>query len=259
MAVDFKGRTALVTGGSRGIGRAVALAFAAGGADVVVSARGGDAAEVVAEQVRAMGRRALAIAADVAEPDGAQALVDAAVAFNGRLDCACNCAGIRAPMAPLDVQRVEDFDAVMRVNVRGVFLCMQRQIAAMLKSGGGAIVNVSSVTGLVGVPDVSPYVASKHAVNGLTKSAALEYGRRGIRINAVAPGMTRTELLEQFSAEVGRLRGIGNPQEVFAQNHPIGRIGEPDEIASAVLWLCSPGAAFTLGHILAVDGGQTAD
>lgn len=257
--MEFDGRTALVPGGSRGIGRAVALAFAARGADVVVSGRGREAAEAVAAEIRAMGRQAIAVAADVAEPAGAQALVDAAVSLNGRLDIACNCAGIRPPMAPLHEQKVEDFDAVMRINVRGVFLCMQHQIAAMLKTGGGAIVNVSSVTGLVGVPEVSPYVASKHAVNGLTKSAALEYGRRGIRINAVAPGMTRTELLEEFSAEVGRRRGIANPQDVFAQNHPIGRIGEPEEIASAVLWLCSPGAAFTLGHILAVDGGQTAD
>lgn len=257
--MDLQGRTALVAGGSRGIGRAVALAFAAKGADVVVSGRGREAAESVAAEVRAIGRKAMAVAADVAEPAGAQALVNAAVSLNGQLDFACNCAGIRPPMAPLDQQKVEDFDAVMRVNVRGVFLCMQQQIAAMLKTGGGVIVNVSSVTGLVGVPDVSPYVASKHAVNGLTKSAALEYGRRGIRINAVAPGMTRTELLEEFSAEVGRRRGIANPQDVFAQNHPIGRIGEPEEIASAVLWLCSPGAAFTLGHILAVDGGQTAD
>jgi NAD(P)-dependent dehydrogenase (short-subunit alcohol dehydrogenase family) len=136
---------------------------------------------------------------------------------------------------------------------------MQKQIAAMLQTGGGAIVNVSSVTGQVGVPEVSPYVASKHAVNGLTRSAALEYGRQGIRINAVAPGMTRTELLEAFCAEVGRQRGIADAQQAFAQAHPIGRLGEPEEIASAVLWLCSPGAAFTLGHVLAGDGGQTAD
>jgi NAD(P)-dependent dehydrogenase (short-subunit alcohol dehydrogenase family) len=257
--MEHLGRTALVAGGSRGIGRAIALGFAVAGADVVIAARGRAAAEAVADEVRALGRRAVAVSADVSAPAGAQSIVDEALRLGGRLDFACNCAGMRPPMATLDQQRVEDFDAVMRVNVRGVFLCMQRQIAAMLETGGGSIVNVSSVTGLVGVPEVSPYVASKHAVNGLTKSAALEFGRRGIRINAVAPGMTRTELLEQFSAEVGRRRGIADPATFFAQNHPIGRIGEPEEIASAVLWLCSKGAGFTIGQILAVDGGQTAD
>jgi len=257
--MEFQGQTALVTGGSRGIGRAVALAFAAAGADVVVSARGRDAAEAVATEIRAIGRRAIAVAADIADPAGAHAVVEAAAALNGRLDFACNCAGIRPPMAPIDAQDVNDFDAVMRINVRGTFLCMQSEIAAMLKTGGGAIVNISSVTGLVGVRDVSPYVASKHAVNGLTKSAALEYARRGIRINAVAPGMTQTELLDELSAELSQRRGVLDPVAAFAESHPIGRIGHPEEIASAVLWLCSRGAAFTIGQILAVDGGQTAD
>lgn len=256
--MELKGRTALVVGGSRGIGRAVALAFAGAGADVVVSARGAAAAEAVAGEIRALGRASRAVAADVSEPEGADAVVEAAVALNGRLDMACNCAGIRPPMAPLHEQQLVDFDAVMRVNVRGMFLCMGREIAAMLKSGGGAIVNISSVTGLVGVPEVSPYVASKHAVNGLTKSAALEYARHGIRINAVAPGMTQTELLDEFSAEISRRKGIADPAAMFAEKHPIGRIGRVEEIASAVLWLCSPGAAFTVGQVLAVDGGQTA-
>lgn len=256
--MDLSGKTALVVGGSRGIGRAVALAYAEAGADVVVSARGGDAAEAVVAEIRAMGRAARAVAADISLPEGADRVIDAAVSLNGRLDFACNCAGIRPPMAPLDEQRLADFDAVMQVNVRGVFLCMSREIAAMRKTGGGAIVNVSSVTGLVGVPEVSPYVASKHAVNGLTKAAALEYARHGIRINAVAPGMTQTELLEEFSAEIRRRKGVADPVAMFADRHPIGRLGRVEEIASAVLWLCSPGAAFTVGQILAVDGGQTA-
>lgn len=256
--MELQGKTALVVGGSRGIGRAVALALAGAGADVVVAARGGDAAEAVAAEIRAMGRAARGVAADVSQPEGADRVVQAAVALNGRLDLACNCAGIRPPMAPLHEQQLSDFDAVLRVNVRGTFLCMAREIAAMLETGGGAIVNVSSVTGLVGVPEVSPYVASKHAVNGLTKSAALEYARRGIRINAVAPGMTRTELLEEFAAEISRRKGVSDPTAFFAEKHPIGRIGTVEEIASAVLWLCSAGAAFTVGQVLAVDGGQTA-
>lgn len=255
--MEFDGQTALVTGGSRGIGRAVALAFAAAGADVAIAARGRDAAEAVARDVRAMGRKAVAVAGDVADPDHVQAFVDAALDLNGRLDCACNSAGIIGAMAPVGLQELDNLEAVMRTNVRGAFLCMRAEIAAMLEQGGGAIVNISSVTGLVGVPGVSPYVASKHAVGGLTKSAALEYARLGIRVNAVAPGCTQTELLDQFSGELGRQNGILDPVAVIAEDHPVGRIAQPSEIASAVLWLCSKGAAFTTGQIIAVDGGQT--
>lgn len=255
--MEFLGQTALVTGGSRGIGRAVALSLAAAGADVVIAARGGEAGEAVAREIRAMGRSAITVAGDVADPDDVQTFVDAALDLNGQLDLACNCAGIIGTIAPTGLQELADFERVMRTNVRGTFLCMRAQIRAMLDAGGGAIVNISSVTGLVGVPGVSPYVASKHAVAGMTKSAALEYARLGIRVNAVAPGCTRTDLLDSFADELGRQNGIADPTAVLAEDHPIGRIAHPAEIASAVLWLCSKGAGYTTGQVLAVDGGQT--
>lgn len=255
--MKFEGRTALVVGGSRGIGRAVALAFAAAGADVALSARGREAAESVATEIRAMGRNALAIAGDAAEPKDAQAFVEAALGMTGRLDYGCNCAGIIGEVAHIGSQQLDNLEAVLRLNVRGTFLCMRAEVEAMLKGGGGAIVNISSVTGLVGVPGVSPYVASKHAVNGLTKSAALEYARSGIRVNAVAPGCTATDLLDAFATELGRHSNISDPAAALAEDHPMGRIAHTSEIASAVLWLCSSGAGFTTGQILAVDGGQT--
>jgi NAD(P)-dependent dehydrogenase (short-subunit alcohol dehydrogenase family) len=254
---DFTGKTALVTGGSSGIGRAAALAFAHAGASVVVAARGAERAERVACEIRALGGDAIACAGDVAEPADVQRFIDAASTMGGPLALACNSAGIVGSVAPIDAQSVETLDQVLRTNVRGLWLCLQAEIRAMLANGGGAIVNVSSVTGLVGVGGVSPYVASKHAVSGITKSVALEHARAGIRVNAVAPGCTRTDLLDRFGSELGGAEALKRTLSAIAEDHPIGRIAEAEEIAASIIWLCSSAASFITGQVVAVDGGQT--
>ncbi|MES2300107.1 MAG: SDR family oxidoreductase [Pseudomonadota bacterium] len=248
---SFEGKVVLVTGGAGGIGRAAALAFGQAGASVVVadlSAEGEQtAAAIVAAGGSAVFRRMdVTRAAEVAE------LVEATVATFGRLDCAFNNAGIEEEHAPLAQGDEAMFDRIMDVNVKGVWLCMKYEIAQMLKNGGGAIVNTASVAGLIGAPTQSAYAASKHAVVGMTKTAAIEYGRAGIRVNSVCPGVINTKMLTRaLEREPQRAKKLRNV-------HPIGRFGESEEIANATLWLCSDQASFVTGHQLAVDGGLTA-
>lgn len=251
-AQDFVGKVALVTGGASGIGRAAAEQFAARGAKVLVADRdeaGG--AETVRRIVEA-GGEAVARATDVADPEHVAAMVAAAVETFGRLDVALNNAGTPGTYAPLAEQTLADWNHTLAVNLTSVFLSMQAEIPPMLAAGGGAIVNTASAAGLMGFANLPAYVASKHGVVGLTKSVALEFAGKGIRINAVCPGSIRTQMLEGFTGGDDKvLEGMGRMQ-------PIGRLGTPEEVAEAVVWLCSDAASFVTGHALAVDGGVLA-
>jgi NAD(P)-dependent dehydrogenase (short-subunit alcohol dehydrogenase family) len=244
---DFSGRVALVTGAAAGIGRASALAFAAAGAAVVVADVDHAGGDETVRLAREAGGDARFVPADVASSDSVQRMVDATIAAYGRLDFAHNNAGVAAAQHDVGDLPEAEWDRVQGVMLRGVYLCMKYEIPHLL-AVGGALVNTASGAGLVGYPGQSPYVSSKHGVLGLTKSAALEYGHRGVRVNAVCPGTVRTPMVEAAT----RMPGL---EEQLVALHPIGRIGTPDEIAQAVLWLCSDGASFVLGHALAVDGG----
>ena len=246
------GKVALVTGGAGGIGRATCLAFAREGAKVAVVDIDEARARAVAEEVAALGAEAIAIAIDVSKSDQVAAMVDQVVARFGRLDVAFNNAGIDLEHRPLADTSEEMFDRLMSVNVKGVWLCMKYEIAQMLKQGGGAIVNTSSIGGVIGAPRQPIYGTTKHAVLGMTKAAAVEYGRRGIRVNAVCPGVIRTEMTERAVARDPRR------QTYIEQAHPIGRLGEAEDIARAVVFLSSADSDFVIGHTMMVDGGFTA-
>lgn len=250
------GKTALVTGAGAGIGRATALAFAAEGARVVVSDIDVAGGEETVRLVAAAGGEAVFVRADIAGPGDVRALVEATVKAYGRLDCACNNAGIEGRVAALADQPLDNFDRIISVNLRGTFLCLQAEIAQMLKQGGGAIVNLASVAGLIGFPGLSPYVASKHGVNGLTKNAALEYGKQGIRVNAVCPGGIETRMLDSLAEQSSG--GAVSTHAMMDPLHPIGRIGRPVEVAELIVWLCSDRASFVTGAIVPVDGGYVA-
>jgi NAD(P)-dependent dehydrogenase (short-subunit alcohol dehydrogenase family) len=247
---DFAGKVVLVTGAASGIGRGVALAFAARGARVVLADISTEAGEAVAAQIREAGGEAMFVRADVARDEQVQALVAEAVDAYGRLDWAFNNAGIEEEHERLAEGEEALFDRMMEINVKGVWLCMKHELRQMLAQGGGAIVNTASVAGLMGAPKHSIYAASKHAVLGLTKSAAAEYGKKNIRINAVCPGVIRTPMLERALAR--------DPswEPALVGMHPIGRLGEVQDVVNAVLWLCSE-ASFVTGHALAVDGAMT--
>jgi NAD(P)-dependent dehydrogenase (short-subunit alcohol dehydrogenase family) len=250
----FTDKVALVTGGTSGIGRTAALAFAREGAKVILSGRREPEGIETVRRIETAGGQARFVRADVTDECDVQALVDATCSTYGRLDVAFNNAGVgEGTSCSIHEKPIDDYNRVMDTNVRGVFLTLRYEIAAMLKNSRGAIVNASSVSGIVGFPGASVYVASKHAVLGLTKSAALEYAPLGIRINAIAPGGTETPLLNRITGGPGTEK-----RREFVAFHPMGRIGTPEEIAEAVLWLCSDKSSFTTGHALVVDGGWTA-
>ncbi|MFM2416844.1 MAG: hypothetical protein RL385_1567 [Pseudomonadota bacterium] len=252
MSKKLQGKVSLITGGGAGIGRATALAFAAEGASLAVADIREEAARAVCEELRAAGAKAIAITVDVSKDAQVSAMVNQVVEHFGRLDVAFNNAAIEVEHEPLAKTSEEMFDRLMSVNVKGVWLCMKYEIQQMLKQGGGAIVNTSSIGGLIAAPRQPIYGATKHAVLGLTKSAAVEYGRKGIRVNAVCPGVIRTEMTERALALEPRRA------EHLVPGHPIGRIGEAEDIARAVVFLASDDASFMLGHALTVDGGFTA-
>lgn len=251
MSMTFSGKVALVTGGSAGIGQATAEAFAAQGARVVVSDIDEKGGQAVVEGIKAAGGEAVFVRCDVVKADEVRALMEAVIGHYGRLDCAFNNAGIEIEQDKLADGKEEVFDSIMDVNVKGVWQCMKYEIPLMLANGGGSIVNTASIAGLGAAPKMSIYSASKHAVLGLTRSAAVEYGKKGIRINAVCPAVIDTEMFRRAAAIDPR------KAEFAAAMHPVGRIGKAEEIAAAVLYLCSEGAGFTTGIALPVDGGTT--
>lgn len=248
---DFSDKVALVTGAASGIGLAVAEGFARAGASVAIVDVDGNAASAVAERLGA-GDRITSIACDVTDEDAVAAMVEEVANRFGRIDFAYNNAGIHVPVADTAHASTEDFDRLMAINMRGTWLCMKHELRQMEKQGGAAaIVNCSSQSGIAAAPGLGAYVASKHAVIGMTRAAALEYARRDIRINVVCPGSTDTPMVARAMAD--------HPEAMQGAIDaiPLGRLGRADEIASAVLWLCSPGAGFMIGQIVAPDGGYT--
>ena len=249
---EFEGKVALVTGGGSGIGRATALAFARDGARVVIGNRNVQRGEETVSMIRAAGGTASFRRTDVLVTADIEALVKHAVSEYGGLDLAFNNAGIEGEPRPLAEQTEANYDAVMDINVKGVWLSMKYEIPRMLDQGGGAIVNCSSVAGVIGFPGIGIYSASKHAVIGLTKAAALEYSAQGIRVNAINPAVIDTEMVDRLAD------GMNMKKEDMTTFHPIGRLGRVEEVAEAVLWLCSDKASFVTGHSMMVDGGFTA-
>lgn len=248
-------KVALVTGGTSGIGRATAIAFGAAGAKVVFSGRRDAEGEKTSAMIRETGAECLFVRSDVSSEPEVKALIEKTIATYGRLDFAFNNAGFGTVPKPLHEQSIEDFDSTMATNLRGVFLCMKYEIQQMLTQGAGVIINNSSIWGLIGAPGMGPYTASKHAVIGLTRSAALDYAKQGIRINAVNPGYIRgTELVTPKS-----LQEMGMTLEQFdsmlSSSVPMGRRGQPEEIAATVLFLCSDAASYITGQSFAIDGG----
>ena len=247
----LKDKVALITGGSSGIGRAVALAWAREGAKVVVSDVDRGGGEETVEQVRTAGGEAIFIAADVGKPEECEALVRGAVEKFGRLDIACNNAGIGGPQAPTADYPLDGWAQVIGINLSGVFYGMKYQLPAMLKNGGGAIINMASILGAVGFAGAPAYAAAKHGVVGLTQTAALEYSAQGVRINAVGPGFIHTPMISALEDNTA-------VNDMLVAAHPIGRLGRAEEVAELVLWLSSDKASFVTGAYYPVDGGYIA-
>jgi NAD(P)-dependent dehydrogenase (short-subunit alcohol dehydrogenase family) len=245
MAADLSGRAALITGAASGIGRASAIAFAAAGASVALVDIDADGLAGTAAAARELGTRAEVLMADVTDLRQVTDAIGGAVEIFGRLDAAHNNAGVPGPYVPLDEYEEEDFIRVLQVDLAGVWRCMRAEIRHMRVQRSGAIVNTSSMLGAAAMPDNSAYIAAKHAVHGLTRAAALELGGTGIRVNAIAPGVTRTGMTSAVSDEL-------------LTRVPLGRIAEPEEIAAAAVWLCSPQASYITGSVLVADGGWLA-
>jgi len=248
---DFNGKGALVTGASSGMGLATARAFAEAGAAVVLVDVREDLVKAEAQKLVTAGHKALAVRCDVSDDEQVAAMVDRTVAEFGHLDAAFNNAGVMARIAPTAESTREEWDRVIGINLRGVWSCMKYELRQMERQGSGAIVNNASVGALTGNPGIGSYIASKHGVVGLTRTAALEYIQHGIRVNAVNPGLIDTQVARDV------VSGNEHAYHEIAKNVPIRRVGRPEEIASAVLWLCSPGASYVVGHALTVDGGMT--
>ena len=252
MAELTKGKVALVTGAGSGIGRAAAQIFAREGAKVAAADVNQASAEETVGLIRAAGGEAFGLQADVSKAAEVEAMVAAVVETYGRLDCAFNNAGIEGALASTADYTEADWAPVIAVNLAGVWLCMKYEIPRMLETGGGAIVNTSSAAGLLGAPRMPAYVASKHGVVGLTKTAALEYAKSGVRVNAVCPGVIDTSMVGRLKERRPRMF------EKIVRGEPIGRIGRPEEIAETAVWLCSDAASFVTGHAMSVDGGIVA-
>lgn len=252
MPGQLDGKVALVTGSGSGIGRATALACARQGARVVVADLAVAGGEETVSIIKNNGGEATFVPVDVTKAPEIEAMVTHAVATYGRLDCAHNNAGVGSlTRAPLADYPEEDWHRILAVNLTGVWLCMKYELPQMLRQGGGAIVNTASIAGLVGLPTTSAYVASKHGVIGITRTAALEYARQGIRVNCVCPGYIRTPMTARHMNDPERLAQL-------EAREPIGRVGTPEEVAEAVVWLCSDAASFVTGHTMTVDGGYMA-
>jgi NAD(P)-dependent dehydrogenase (short-subunit alcohol dehydrogenase family) len=249
--LDFTGKVALVTGAASGMGLATAQAFAHAGAAVVLADFREDVVQSEAQKMAAAGHRVIAVRCDVSDETQVEQMVDRAVSEFGGLDAAFNNAGVMARIAPTADSTREDWDRVIGINLRGVWSCMKYELRQMERHGSGAIVNNASVGALTGNPGIGSYIASKHGVVGLTRTAALEYIKHGIRVNAVNPGLIDTQVARDV------VSGDEQAYTEIAKHVPIGRAGRPEEIASAVLWLCSPGASYVVGHALTIDGGMT--
>src|ERR1700704_4857567 len=249
--LSFESKVALVTGAASGMGLATARAFAEAGAAVALADVNEDAAQSAVKDLVGTGYKAIGIRCDVADEAQVKAMVERTVASFGRLDAAFNNAGVQSPLAETADASGEEFDRVNAINLRGVWKCMKYELRQMRDQGSGAIVNCSSLGGLVGIAGRGVYHASKHGVLGLTKSAALEYASMGVRINAICPGIINTPMVS------GMLATQAEAMKELMKEVPIGRLGQPEEIAASVLWLCSPGASFVIGQALAVDGGYT--
>jgi NAD(P)-dependent dehydrogenase (short-subunit alcohol dehydrogenase family) len=248
---DFNGQVALVTGAGAGMGLATAEAFAAAGAAVVLADFNGIAVQKAAQKLVAAGHKAIAVTCDVSDDAQVAAMVDRTVAEFGRVDLAFNNAGTMARVVPTADSTREEWDRVIGINLRGVWSCMKHELRQMERQGGGAIVNNASVGALTGNPGIGAYIASKHGVVGLTRTAALEYVKKGIRVNAVNPGLIDTQIARDV---------VSGDEQAYAdmmKQIPIGRAGKPEEIASIVLWLCSPAASYVVGQAFTVDGGMT--
>ena len=248
---SFAGKVAFVTGAAGGIGRAAALAFAREGANVVVADVSEQGNQETARMIDELGGQALAVRCDVTRAEDVRAALNKAVETFGRLDFAFNNAGVEQAITPAADLTEKEWDRIVAVNLRSVFLCMKHEIPLMLKQGGGAIVNTSSGAGVKGIAGQAAYCAAKFGIVGLTKATALDYAKSNIRVNAVCPGIIETPMMDRFSG--------GTPEgrdRVIAQE-PVGRMGKPEEIAASVLWLCSDAAAFVVGHAMVIDGGQT--